>query len=417
MTTQLDAWVAQARDWGASDLHLEPGYPLALRIRGKLEIQGEPVAPALLRKEIQSLLGPDAWNHFLERRSADLSRTISGVRCRLNVLQSARGVGLALRLLASSQATLDNLNLHPQLAKLVDKPHGLILIAGPTGSGKSSTIAALLQEVNTTRPSHIITIEHPIEYALQPRYAFIRQREVGRDTPSFDQALLDAMREDPDILVVGEMRDPQTMRLTLNAAETGHLVLSTIHASSGAEALQRMVSAFPAEIQQGVAAQLADALVAVVTQRLQYRRDLDLRVPECEILIASNAVRASVRQQQFFKLNSFLETGKQEGMWTFARYRTWLDQRQRWSIPPQGPRTTEVRVGQKPKPIRTLQQTDAVQQLPPLKQPVPPTPDVAPQRRPRPVQPSNASANPNDVLVLEAHDDDLEAIISQLKKR
>src|SRR5204862_3409865 len=144
---------------------------------------------------------------------------------------------------------------------------------------------------NATEAHHVITLESPIEYTFRARAAYIRQREVGRDTPSFEQGLLDALREDPDVLMVGEMREPETMRLTLNAAETGHLVLATVHSSSCAEALQRVVSAFPAETQSAVRAQLADSLVAVVSQRLRFRPELNIRVPECEILMATHAVK------------------------------------------------------------------------------------------------------------------------------
>src|SRR5204862_2707906 len=179
----------------------------------------------------------------------------------------------------------------PDLKKIVNAPNGLVLLSGPTGSGKSSTMAAMIQEINLTDARHIITLESPIEYVFRPRLSYIRQREVGRDTPSFEQALLDALREDPDVLMVGEMREPETMRLTLNASETGHLVLATVHSSTCAEALQRVVSAFPSEIQASVAAQLADSLVAVVSQRLRFRPELNIRVPECEILMATHAVK------------------------------------------------------------------------------------------------------------------------------
>src|SRR5207237_664238 len=152
--------------------------------------------------------------------------------------------------------------------------------------------AALIQESNARERRHIVTLEAPIEYALVPRQAFIRQREVGRDTPSFEQGLYDALREDPDVLMVGELRDPQTMRLTLNAAETGHLVLTTLHSSTCAEALQRIVSAFPAEIQSGICAQLADSLVGVVCQRMRFIESHGLRAPECEVLLRTQSVRA-----------------------------------------------------------------------------------------------------------------------------
>ncbi len=329
----IDALIGTARDQGASDLHLEPALPAAIRVRGALRTFGEPLSAPTLLEIARDLIGPEQWPHFLERRSADLSRTIKGVRCRINVLQTSRGVGLAVRLLAAFQATLERLNLHPDLRKLVSHTHGLVLVSGPTGSGKSSTLAALIQEINVTEARHVVTIESPIEYTFRPNRAFIRQREVGRDTPSFEQALLDALREDPDVLMVGEMREPETMRLTLNASETGHLVLATVHSSTCAEALQRVVSAFPAEIQSSVAAQVADCLVGVISQRLRFRPDLNIRVPECEILIPSHSIKAFIRNRDFFKIVSVLETGAEHGMWTFDRYRTWLERKNQWSIP------------------------------------------------------------------------------------
>ena len=325
----LETLIASARHQGASDLHLEAGLPAALRIRGTLRTAGEPIAPQTLLTFAREILG-DQWQPFLERRSADLSKTISGVRCRINILQTSRGVGFAIRLLASFQATLETLNLHPDFKKFIAHPHGLILISGPTGSGKSSTLAGLIQEINLADTRHIVTIESPIEYTFRPRRSYIRQREVGRDTPSFEQALLDALREDPDVLMVGEMREPETMRLTLNASETGHLVLATVHSSTCAEAIQRIASAFPAEIQASVCAQLADCLIAVISQRLVFRSDLNMRVPECEVLVASHAVRNFVRTREFFKIASALETGADHGMWTFQRYRSWLQNRKKW---------------------------------------------------------------------------------------
>lgn len=325
--------VAEARTLGASDLHLEPGLPAMVRIRGNLRSMGAPVEGRSLEQWAHELLGTESWAAFVQRRSFDFSRTLAGVRCRINLLHSSRGIGFAIRLLASFQATVDRLNLHPDLKKLVEPTTGLILVTGPTGSGKSSTLAALIQEVNLTEARHVVTLESPIEYLFRPRHAFIRQREVGRDTPSFEQGLLDALREDPDVLVVGEMREPETMRLTLNAAETGHLVLATVHSGTCAEALQRIALAFPPEIQASVCAQLADCLLAVVCQRLRHRPDLGIRLPECEILRATNATKAFIRSRDFFKIPQALETGADQGMWTFARYQTWMARRAQWHVP------------------------------------------------------------------------------------
>jgi len=330
---QLDSLIATAREQGASDLHLEPGLPAALRIRGTLRTIGQPLTATTLFEMARDIISPDHWPHFVERRSFDFSKTIHGVRCRINVLQTSRGVGLAVRLLSAFQATIEKLNLHPDLKRLIAPHHGLVLFGGPTGCGKSTTLAALVQEINLTESCHIITIESPVEYTFRPRLAYIRQREVGRDTPSFEQALLDALREDPDVLMVGEMRDPETMRLTLNAAETGHLVFATVHSSTCAEALQRVASAFPAEIQSAVRAQLADCLVGVVCQRLRFRPDLKIRVPECEILTASMAVKSFIRTGDFFKIISAIEVGAEHGMWTWQRYQAWLEKKKDWYIP------------------------------------------------------------------------------------
>ena len=323
----LRSLVSLAKTEGASDLHIEPGLAPVLRVRSQLRAVGEPVAPASSLEWAREIIDPDDWPHFQERRSFDLSKVIEGLRCRINVLHTARGVGFAIRLLPAFQPTLEALNLHPDLKQMVQHAHGLVLISGPTGCGKTTTLAALIQTINLSDAFHIVTIENPIEYTFRPRKAFIRQREVGRDTPSFEQALLDSLREDPDVLMVGEMRQPETMRLTLSAAETGHLVLATVHSSNCAEALQRVVGAFPAEIQNNVAAQLADCLIGVISQRLQFRPNLNMCVPECEVLMATLPIKNFIRNRDFFKIVNSVETGAEHGMWTFQRYRNWLDKR------------------------------------------------------------------------------------------
>jgi twitching motility protein PilT len=319
--------ISLAKSEGASDLHIETGLAPMLRVRGNLRPAGGPVTGELTLRWARQMIDPDHWPHFEQRRSFDLSRNMEGVRCRLNVFYTARGIGFAIRLLPAFQPTIEALNLHPDLKNLVNHPTGLVLISGPTGCGKTSTLAALIQTINLTEARHIVTIENPIEFTFRPRRAFIRQREVGRDTPSFEQALLDSLREDPDVLMVGEMRDPETMRLTLTAAETGHLVLATVHSSNCVEALQRVVGAFPPEIQNNVAAQLADCLIGAVSQRLQFRPSANMCVPECEVLMATLPIRNFIRTREFFKVISTLETGAEYGMWTFQRYRSWLDKR------------------------------------------------------------------------------------------
>lgn len=402
MSLTLESLVTVARQQGASDLHLEPGLPVACRVRGSLRIAGEPLPARTLLDMAHSILGPEHWTEFTQRRSFDLSRTIAGVRCRLNLLHTARGVGLAIRLLSSFQTTIERLNLHPDFKKLVVPTSGLILISGATGSGKSSTLAALIQEINLTEARHILTVESPIEYTFRPRRAYIRQREVGRDTPSFEQALVDAMREDPDVLMVGEMRDPETMRLTLNAAETGHLVLATVHSSTCVEAIQRLAMAFPPETQAGVCAQLADCLVAVVCQRLRYRADLQIRVPECEVLRSTVPVKALIRSREFFRIGQALETGAEHGMWTFDRYAAWLAKKTQWHVPEAGEEAPDSETAEAPSGAAA-----AVEPGP--ESPVPPTPQAgvaAPTRSPR---------RPGGPIEIEPVEGGLEELLRKLK--
>jgi len=329
----LQAAVEAAARAGASDLHLEPGQPPTLRVNGELKRVGAPVQARALRDAIRQMVGTEGWTTFLERRSVDLSKTIAGVRCRVAVLRSARGVGAAIRLLSNQRVTVESLNLHPSLRDFSFAKHGLVLVTGPTGSGKSTTIAALVSEINLHQARHIVTLEQPIEHALVPVRSLVRQREVGRDTPSFEQGIMDVLREDPDVVVVGEMRWPQTIRLTLTAAETGHLVFTTVHAGSCAEAVGRVVSAFTPEEQPTVRAMLADCLVAVVAQQLHYRDDLGLRVPVLEVMTATDAVRNIIRTGQLHKLSSIIETNAEAGMFSRARYARWLSQHRDWVRP------------------------------------------------------------------------------------
>ncbi|WP_224370255.1 type IV pilus twitching motility protein PilT [Hyalangium versicolor] len=407
----IESIIRVAREQGASDVHLEGGMPMALRVRGELRLVGEPVPASSLTALARELLGDSGWDEFLERCSHDFSRTVEGQRCRINVLRSARGVGFAIRLLSSSQATLKKLNLHPDLRRLVESSHGLILLSGPTGSGKTSTLAALLQEINLSEARHIITVESPIEYSLAPRKSFIRQREVGRDTPSFTQALLDALREDPDVLMVGEMREPEVMRLTLSAAETGHLVLATVHSASTTEALQRVVAAFPPEQQNSVCMQLADCLVGVVCQRLRFRSELGIRVPECEILTGSTPVKSLVRQGQFFKLPSAIETGAADGCWTFSRYAEWLNRKTDWVLPTAA---EEDIAAPPPAPPPELQGARPARPRPVERATPAPVPAPKPRHAPHTEAPASSQAE-DGVFVIQEEQDDLAAIVQELE--
>jgi twitching motility protein PilT len=329
----MQEWIRKGRELGASDLHIDADTAPVVRIRGQLSSIGAPVAGSIVVQAGRELLGSEGWSQFLSRGSADLSRTIAGVRCRINIFQTLRGVAMAVRLLSSFQNNLRACNLHPELKKLTDSTTGLIVVSGPTGSGKSTTLAALVEEINSSSARNIIAIESPIEYLFTNRRSFIRQREVPTHSPTYEQALVDALRENPDVLVIGEMRTPEVMRLTLSAAETGHLVIATMHSATCAEALTRICMSFPAEIQGSVRAQFADCFVGLVCQRLDFLSEFQLRVPVCEILLPSAASRGTIRGGQFSQIANVLQTGGEAGMWNFDRYQRWVAQKTDW-VPP-----------------------------------------------------------------------------------
>jgi len=324
--------IRKARELGASDLHAEADGPVIVRVRGKLQPLGETSSAADLQRTGEELLGAEGWAGFLSRGSADISLEVAGSRCRINLFRTVRGIALAVRLLAPSIKDLRSCNLHPDLHRLIEPTTGLVVISGPTGSGKSTTLAALIEELNATQSRNIITLESPLEYVHTNRRSFIRQREIPTHSPSFEQAITDALRENPDVLVISEMRTPEVMRLTLNAAETGHLVLATMHSATCAEALTRICMSFPAEIQGSIRAQLADCLVGVLCQRLDFLTGQRLRVPRCELLLGSTSARGTIRAGTFSHLANVIQSGGEDGMWSFDRYGRWIEQRTDWTV-------------------------------------------------------------------------------------
>src|SRR5258707_6515208 len=350
----LQEWIRKGRELGASDLHIEADTAPVARVRGQLSSIGQPVAGAALVNAARELLGNDGWPQFLSRGSADVSRTMAGVRCRINICQTMRGVAMAVRLLSSFQNNLRTCNLHPDLKKLTDATTGLIVVSGPTGSGKSTTLAALVEEINSSGARHIIAVESPIEYVFANRRSFIRQREIPTHSPSYEQALVDALRENPDVLVIGEMRTHEVMRLTLNAAETGHLVIATMHSATCAEAITRICMSFPAEIQGSIRAQLADCFVGFICQRLDFLSEFRLRVPVCEILLPNGCARGTIRGGPFSQIDNVPPTAGPAGMYNFDRYQRWIAQKKDWVPPTLAAPLTEERLA--PSPLKVQRQ-------------------------------------------------------------
>ena len=405
----FDEWIDRARTLGASDLHMEANTPLVARIRGELQTVGALVPGERLAQIALDWLGAEGFAQFKERGSADVSATIGGVRCRASFFQTVRGIAIAIRLLTPSIKDVRACNLHPDFRRLTEASTGLVIIAGPTGSGKSTTLAALIEEINASRARHIVTLESPLEYVFTNRLSFIRQREVPTHTPSFEQGITDALRENPDVLVISEMRTPEVMRLTLSAAETGHLVLATMHSANCAEALSRLCMSFPSDIQPSIRAQLADCLVGVSCQRLDFLAAHRLRVPRCEILLPTSGARGTIRAGNFSQIPNVLQSGGDEGLWTFDRYQRWMDQMSDWVRPAVVAATAAASTAAAVH--RSGESKPAVHAaVRPLARPAPP-------RAAAPAMPAkNKSASTDDVIEVPAEDMDLAQLAELAKK-
>jgi twitching motility protein PilT len=305
----------QAVALGASDLHLRSGEGPLVRVNGRLLPLDEGRADSV-EALLEGLLDGPARQRLAAGRSVDLAAWVSGAgRFRLNVYRSSEGLAVAVRVLRSEAPALADLSLPLPLDELVELPHGLVIVAGPTGSGKSTTLAALAQEALRRRSVVLIGLEDPIEHVLRPGPAsLVRQRQVGRDVADLATGLRDALREDPDVLLIGEMRDPESIALALTAAETGHLVLTSLHSRSSVSAIERIVDAYAPERQQQIRVQLADALRAVVTQRLLPRARRPGRVPAIEVLRGTHAVASLIREGKTAQLSTAIQSGKRDGM-------------------------------------------------------------------------------------------------------
>jgi twitching motility protein PilT len=277
---------------------------------------------AQVRGMIDSVLPETQRRLFGEGAACDFafaSATAGLGRYRANAYRQQRGVALALRPIPEQVPSLDSISAPAILKQLADTDHGLVLVVGPTGSGKSTTLAAMTDHINQTALKHILTIEDPVEFVYEPKQCLVTQRELGRDTPSFADALKGALREDPDVILLGEMRDLETIRLALTAAETGHLVLATLHTATAPQAIERIVDVFPGEERDLARTLLADVLRAVVAQQLLPRSDGKSRVAAHEILVGTPAVRNLIRESKTAQLVSVMQTGQQQGMQTMAQ--------------------------------------------------------------------------------------------------
>ncbi|MCD6233221.1 type IV pilus twitching motility protein PilT [bacterium] len=317
---QLRGLLKKAIQKGASDVHISVGHRPVLRItRVLVELKEEKVIEPKDAQELAFLLTSELqWKKFLEEKEIDFSYDFEeeNVRFRASIFFQRGSVSVALRLIPEKIRTLEELNLPIVLHKFTQALQGLVLITGASSQGKSTTLAALIDEINHKRKEHIITIEDPIEYVFQDDQSIIDQREVHRDTLSFAKALRSTLREDPDVIMVGEMRDLETISITLTAAETGHLVFATLHTNSSSQAIHRIVDVFPAFQQNQIRAQLSGSLLGIIAQRLLPRSKGGF-IPACEVLFSTPAVSNLIRENKIHEIPSVIETSRKDGMVSF----------------------------------------------------------------------------------------------------
>jgi twitching motility protein PilT len=318
----IDELLRKVKELEASDLHLTPGSEPVVRVRGQLEpLDGYgKLTPDTVRDVMYRILSTEQQKLLETKRSVDLAYSLPGVaRFRVNVFFQRASIGAALRLIPAEIKSLDELGLPTHIGEFASIPRGLVLVTGPTGSGKSTTLATLIDMINRSRREHILTIEDPIEFLHWHRSCIVNQREIGSDATSFADGLRAALRQDPDIILVGEMRDLETIATALTAAETGHLVFATLHTQSAPQTIDRIIDVFPAEQQDQVRIQLASTLQAIMTQTLVPTADGRGRIAALEILIPDDAVRNLIRQGKIEQIYSVMQTGTARGMQTMEQ--------------------------------------------------------------------------------------------------
>lgn len=318
MKETFDELLITAMEIKASDIHMTVAVPPVFRVHGVLRRHhSENLTPADTEQMAKAILSEKLWERFKEVGEVDLSYSIPGVsRFRINVYHQRGCVSLAVRVVPRNVPTLEDLDLPDVLKVLSGKPQGLLLVTGPTGSGKSTTLAAMIHHMNTSMQRHIITLEDPIEYLHKHNQCIIDQREVGLDTDNFANGLRACLRQDPDVILVGELRDLETISTAITAAETGHLVLATLHTSSASQTIDRIVDVFPAEQQPQIRIQLASVLTAVLSQRLVRRSDGQGRKALTELLISTSAIKNLIRNGKMHQIPSIMQTSRDQGMHT-----------------------------------------------------------------------------------------------------
>jgi len=308
------------QEYQFSDIHLKENKPIMLRIDGDIMIPDEDiVSSAELQEFANDTLNEGQKNRLEEVRDVDLAIEIGSCRFRANFFYTADGLSAVLRKIETEIPSMVQLNLPHVMQAIAEKPNGLVLVTGPTGSGKSTSLAAIIDTINDTKKGHILTIEDPIEYIHHAKNCSISQREMGRDAESFASALRASLREDPDVILVGEMRDLETIQLALTAAETGHLVFATLHTSGAPNTINRIIDVFPAEQQSQVRAQLSQSLQMVVTQKLFKKSDEEGRVAAFEVMVCNHAVRNLIREGKIFQIETVMQTARAEGMVTMDK--------------------------------------------------------------------------------------------------
>ena len=315
---QMDDLLGLVVDEGASDLHLAVNSPPVLRVHGGLHpLDSDPLQPEDTERLMRAITSEENVQKVRENGGCDFGFGFGDrARFRVSVFKQKGNFGLVLRQIPSKLLTLEQIGLPGQIRELLFMPRGLILVTGPTGSGKTTTLASMLNIINETRDCHIITVEDPIEYYHGHRKSIVTQRELGVDVPSFREALRRALRQDPDVILVGEMRDLETMEAAITAAETGHLVFATLHTTGAARTVDRIVDAFPTDQQEQIRTQLASTLKAVISQVLLPRVDRPGRIAAFEVMISTPAIEALIRDNKTFRIKSDIQTGGRLGMFT-----------------------------------------------------------------------------------------------------